>query len=83
MKKYLLGSFAVVVAIALSSFTTVKTAQVDSYFWYTPDGSTFLGHDVLPNTGCDIFDQPGCAKGYTIDPSDPTTETPQRIVKQN
>jgi hypothetical protein len=41
MKKYLLGLFAVVLAIGFSAFTSDdrKSTTQDAYFWYAIDGS--------------------------------------------
>lgn len=84
MKKYLLGFFAFLFAIGLSSFSALKTSEkkLTSYYWYSPDGLTNLGFGEFPNTGCQA---PGsdCAKGYVNPPSDPTSDIPQTTVARN
>ncbi len=53
MKKYLLGSIAVVLAIVFSAFSTSKTEKYDAaYFWYAINGANLgarLGDDFMGN----------------------------------
>lgn len=46
------------------------------YFWYTPDGSSSLGHGVDPSTGCTAVGD-DCAKGYINQPLDPVHDPAQ------
>ncbi|HEY2722401.1 MAG TPA: DUF6520 family protein [Chitinophagaceae bacterium] len=59
MKKYLLATFAVVLAISLSAFTKEKVSKNDgqtSFYWYqtasgTGDQSTYVNADVTFYSG--------------------------------
>ena len=79
MKKYLLGIFAVILAVGLSAFTVVqKNANPDPIYWYSPDGLEPMGVGAEPDTDCPV-DGPGCAKGFDIEPTNPVTEGAQHF----
>ena len=54
MKKYLLGIFAIVLAIGFSAFTTSNTAKKDSkmvnYYWYQVEGGQISESDPVFET---------------------------------
>lgn len=79
MKKYLLGLFAVVLAIGFSAFTAPKAVKsnLTDPFWYKVDASTFqvlevVGQTTLAlaksTTGCDDSSPTLCTYGYDVDP---------------
>lgn len=75
MKKYVLGIFAVLLAIGFSAFTpSAKQDNLDPKYWYGLDGQP-LGFGIHPNNGCETIGE-GCAVGFTVEPMDPLTETP-------
>jgi hypothetical protein len=73
MKKYLLGIFAVVLAISFSAFSpAAKQDNLVPMYWYDLDGNS-LGFGIHPNNGCEQ-EGVGCAKGFIVEPADPLTE---------
>ena len=81
MKKYLVGLFALILAVGMSAFTTISIAKKTSLpelYWYSPGGSP-LGHGEFPNNGCTITGT-GCANGFENPPIDPVNDTPVRSV---
>jgi hypothetical protein len=80
MKKYLLSAFAVVLAVAFSSFTNEKNSAVESgkpspFYWYHFNGTqitsqvgsgTLTVQGAINESGCeDDLGEPVCAYGYT------------------
>ena len=84
MKKYATGLLALAVAMGLSAFSMVKTSHAPllNYYWYTPNGATYLGFGEFPNTFCQQ-EGTGCAKGYISMPADPIGDIPQKTVRPN
>jgi hypothetical protein len=78
MKKYLLGLFAIAIAIGFSAFTAKSShrqAKNENQLYYfdwvqnspsiTYDGFEFVA-DVESQTGCDNATSTLCARGYTL-----------------
>ena len=78
MKKYLIGLFAIVLAIGLNAFTTLSENKAKgketSYYWFEYDAGSGHATDFL-NTGersgftilgCDDDEGTDCRRGYPI-----------------
>lgn len=82
MKKYVLGIFAVLLAIGFSAFTpSAKQDNLDPMFWYDLDGQS-LGYGIHPNNEC-VQAGVGCARGFIVEPTDPLTEEEDATRKVN
>jgi hypothetical protein len=79
MKKLFFGLFLAFAAVGTSAITTPATAR-QGFFWYSPDGTVFLGQGANPSTVCPNQGV-GCAKGYSsmqtipVNPSIPAQQT--------
>lgn len=87
MRKYLLGLFAVVMAVSLSAFTSAKsskeTGKSADLYWFLYDATSggtgayldFGEKNTFRVTGCNLESLIDCRRGYSaedlIDPSDP------------
>lgn len=82
MKKYVLGIFAVLLAIGFSAFTPSSSkSNRDSLHWYDLSGNP-LGFGEEPSTECTQMGV-GCAKGFIEIPADPQTDIPDQTRKVN
>jgi len=95
MRKYLLGLFAVVMAVSLSAFTSVKTSKEvgksANLYWFFYDATAggigayidFGEKNDFRALGCNEDNLTDCRRGYSaadlVDPSDPE----QGVVNQN
>lgn len=71
MKKYLVGIFAVILAISATAFTKVSNFNDDVYYWYDIEGNRL--NDIpseLPPNGCDEGTEI-CAFGHVNQTSTP------------
>ncbi len=87
MRKYLLGLFAIVMAVSLSAFTSAKSSKAAGksadLYWFLYDAIeeetgaylVFGEKNTFKVTGCNQATQIDCRRGYSaadlIDPSDP------------
>lgn len=87
MRKYLLGLFAVVMAVSLSAFTSAKssneTGKSANLYWFLYDATSgetgayldFGEKNTFKVIGCNLSTLTDCRRGYLssalIDPSDP------------
>lgn len=67
MKKYLLGIFAVILAIGAMSFEASKKVSTVEYYWYDAQTGDLIDNtkSETPPTGCSVDDGPLCAYGHT------------------
>jgi hypothetical protein len=86
MKKYLVGIFAILLAIGFSAFTSTKTQseKFTNYYWYhTFTGVAFPGNpQAEPSIDCTTLGV-GCAKGFLNPDSDPVHHTADATRKFN
>jgi hypothetical protein len=85
MKKYLLGIFAVILAIGFSAFTTKKNKNADNtYYFYTvvngeiPSGASVMFGGPVTLAAADIADNcegsnTHCLRGFVSPPALPTS----------
>lgn len=87
MRKYLLGLFAVVMAVSLSAFTSAKsskeTGKSADLYWFLYDATSettgtyldFGEKNTFKVPGCNQETEIDCRRGYSladlVDPSDP------------
>jgi hypothetical protein len=66
MKKYLLGIFAVMLAIAATAFTVKPAHATNVYFWYDAETKELMSStpSELPPTGCQLTGGVICAFGH-------------------
>jgi len=91
MKKYLLGIFALMMAVGFSAFTPQKKIANNTpqpyLIWYTIDSDGSLGvaydgtneytkNEVLPLIVCDETDDPDCMRGYEDEQFDFVSQAP-------